>query len=453
MPRTPPPRAAVILAAGQGTRMKSPLPKVLHPVGGRTMLDRAIDAAEQLGCERIVVVVGVHSPAVGEHVRNRLGDGAIAVQDPPLGTGHAVRAAGDALAGFEGDVLITYADVPLLEAAAIEPLFDLRSRGADLAVLGFEAADPAGYGRLIVSDAGELLRIVESRDASAAERAVRTCNSGVMAASAERLFRLLARVTNANAKGEYYLTDVVGLARDEGLRTGVALASEAEVMGVNAQSELAEAERLFQTRTRSRLMAQGVAMTAPETVWFSWDTTIEGGVRIEPNVIFGPGAHIEAGAVIRAFSHIEGARVAAGARIGPYARLRPGAEIGPDAHIGNFVEVKNVKVGAGAKANHLAYLGDGEIGANANIGAGTIFCNYDGFDKARTIVGEGAFVGSNSSLVAPVTIGKGAYVGSGSVISADVAPDSLALERGPQVQKAGWGARFRAMKSQRKARK
>jgi bifunctional UDP-N-acetylglucosamine pyrophosphorylase/glucosamine-1-phosphate N-acetyltransferase len=445
-------RACVILAAGQGTRMKSPLPKVLHPVGGRAMLDRAIDAAEALGCERIVVVVGAHSPQVGEHVVKRLGEGSTALQDPPLGTGHAVLAAKDALKGFAGDVLITYADVPLLGAAAIEPLFAPRQEGVEVAVLGFEARDPGAYGRLILGPGRELLSIVEAKDASAAELAVRACNSGVMVAPSDLMFELLGKVGNANAKGEYYLTDVVGLAREAGRSTGAAFASEEDVMGVNSQSELAEAEALFQARTRTRLMAEGVSMTAPETVFFSADTEVEGGVRIEPNVVFGPKVKVESGAVIRAFSHLEGCVVRRGALVGPFARLRPGADIGADAHIGNFVEVKNVKVGEGAKANHLSYLGDGEVGARANIGAGTIFCNYDGFEKAKTLVGAGAFVGSNTSLVAPVSIGAGAYVGSGSVVTKDVPTDALVLERSAQVEKPGWAARFRESKHAKKAK-
>jgi bifunctional UDP-N-acetylglucosamine pyrophosphorylase/glucosamine-1-phosphate N-acetyltransferase len=446
-------RAAVILAAGQGTRMRSPTPKVLHRVGGRMLLDRAIDAAEGLGCSRIVVVAGAHSPQVADHAKARLDAGSVAIQDPPLGTGHAVRAAESALAGFSGDVVITYADTPLLDAEAVAPLFDARAKGADLAVLGFEAADPGPYGRLVRDHDGSLLRIVEAKDATPEELLIAASNSGVLAASAPLLFDLLSQVTNQNAKGEYYLTDVVGLARKRGLKVAAAFAPEAKVMGVNAQGELAVAESQFQWRRRSALLESGVCMTAPETVFFSWDTQIAPGVTIEPHVVFGPGVTVEAGAVIRAFCHLEGAHVRAGALIGPYARLRPGADIGEDAHIGNFVEVKKVAVGKGAKANHLAYLGDGSVGAGANIGAGTIFCNYDGFDKHFTEVGEGAFVGSNSALVAPVTIGAGAYVGSGSVVTRNVSPDALALERSQQVEKPGWAAKFRALKREsRKAK-
>ena len=437
-------RAAVILAAGQGTRMRSPLPKVLHEVGRRTLLDRAIDAAQAAGCARVVVVCGPHAPAVRARVEARLGADAVAVQDPPLGTAHAVRAAQGALAGFDGDVLVTTADAPLLDAQAIAPLFAARQAGADLAVLGFEAADPGAYGRLILHADGALERIVEAKDATVDELLVSTCNSGVLAASAALLFDLLAGVGCDNAKGEYYLTDVVGLARARGLRVLAAMAEEARVLGVNSQAELAAAEAVFQRGRRLELMAAGVAMPAPETVMLAWDTAVAPGARIEPNVVFGEGVGVAAGAVIGAFSWLERASVGEGALVGPYARLRPGAVVGPRAHVGNFVELKNASLGEGAKANHLAYLGDGDVGPGANIGAGVIFCNYDGYAKHRTTVGEGAFVGSNSALVAPVTVGAGAYVGSGSVVTRDVAPDALALERSPQVDKPGWAATFRA---------
>jgi bifunctional UDP-N-acetylglucosamine pyrophosphorylase/glucosamine-1-phosphate N-acetyltransferase len=440
-------RAAVILAAGQGTRMKSPTPKVLHKVAGRAMLDLAIDAAEQLGCDRIVVVVGAHSPEVGAHVVKRLGEGAVAVQDPPLGTGHAVLAAKDALASYSGDVVVTYADCPLLTAAAIEPLFDLHDTGADVAVLGFEAADPGAYGRLILGPDGELHRIVEAKDATQHEKAIRACNSGVMAADAALLFDLLQRVGNDNAKGEYYLTDVVGLAVAAGLSAQATFAPEESVMGVNSQGELAQAEAAFQHHRRRQLMADGVTLVAPDTVHLSFDTEIAGGAVVEPYVVFGPRVRVEPGAVIRAFSHLEQAIVRSGAIVGPYARLRPGADIGPNAHVGNFVEVKNVKVGEGAKLNHLTYVGDGSIGPRANLGAGTIFCNYDGFDKYQTHVGADAFIGSDTALVAPVTVGDGAYTGTGSVITEDVPPGALALGRSRQVIKEGWALAFRASKT------
>ncbi len=442
------PRAAIILAAGQGTRMKSPLPKVLHPVGHRAMLDHAIDAAQALGCERIVVVVGTHSPQVRDHVEARLGEGAIAVQDPPLGTGHAVRAAETALAGFEGEVVVTYGDVPLLKAADIAPVFG----GSGVTVIGFEARDPGAYGRLVM-DGDTLSAITEAKEASAEVLAITTCNSGVMAAPASLLFSLLAEVTNANAKSEYYLTDVVELARKRGAPTRAVMAGEDAVMGVNAQSELAQAEALFQSVQRDAMLAAGVTMSAPDTVHFAWDTQVGAGTVIEPFVVFGPGAKVAEGARIRSFSHVEGASVATGAEVGPYARLRPGADLGPDVKVGNFVEVKNVRMARGAKANHLSYLGDGTVGAGANIGAGTIFCNYDGFNKARTEVGEGAFVGSNSALVAPVRIGAGAIVGSGSVIVEDVPDDAMALGRGRQVNKPGAGSAFRATAKAKKAAK
>jgi bifunctional UDP-N-acetylglucosamine pyrophosphorylase/glucosamine-1-phosphate N-acetyltransferase len=431
-------RAAIILAAGQGTRMKSPLPKVLHPVGQRAMLDHAIDAAEGLGCERIVVVVGDHSPQVRAHVEKRLGAQAVAVQDPPLGTGHAVRAAEQALAGFDGDVVVTYGDVPLLKAADIAPVFG----GEGVTVIGFEARDPGAYGRLVI-EGDTLVAITEAKEASPEVLALTACNSGVMAAPAAVLFPLLAQVTNHNAKGEYYLTDVVELARKAGHPTRAVFADEDAVMGVNAQSELAQAEALFQKVQRETFLAAGVTMSAPDTVHFAWDTQVGGGTVIEPFVVFGPGAVIEGGARIRSFSHVEGARVASGAEVGPYARLRPGADLAEGVKVGNFVEVKNVTMEKGAKANHLAYLGDGAVGAGANIGAGTIFCNYDGFNKARTELGAGAFVGSNSSLVAPVVIGAGALVASGSVITEDVPADALAFGRARQTLKPGAAAVFR----------
>ncbi|HTX49043.1 MAG TPA: bifunctional UDP-N-acetylglucosamine diphosphorylase/glucosamine-1-phosphate N-acetyltransferase GlmU [Caulobacteraceae bacterium] len=444
------PRAAVILAAGQGTRMKSPTPKVLHRVGGRALIDHAIDVAEGLGCRRIVVVLSAGAPEVRRHVAERLGEGAVAIQDPPLGTGHAVLAAKAALADFDGEVVVTLADSALLTPEAVAPLFDLRAAGADVAVLGFHATNPLGYGRLIVQG-DRLIRIVEEREASPQERTVSACNSGVLAAHAGLLFELLGKVGAANAKGEYYLTDVVGIAAKAGKSVRAAFAKEEVFQGVNSQAELAVAEAAFQRRRRTELMEAGVTLTAPETVFVSWDTEIGPGVLVEPDVVMAPGVRIETGAVIRSFSHLEGAVVRSGAIVGPFARLRPGADIGEDAHIGNFVEVKKVAVGKGAKANHLAYLGDGSVGAGANIGAGTIFCNYDGFDKYDTHVGEGAFIGSDTALVAPVRVGAGAYTGSGSVITEDVASDALALARGRQVEKPGWAAAFREKKRRERA--
>ena len=441
-----PERAAVILAAGQGTRMRSPTPKVLHRVGGRMMIDCAIDVAQAVGCVRIVVIVGAGSPDVGAHVRARLGEGSTAVQDPPLGTGHAVLAAKAALDDFKGDVLVINGDCPLLRKDDLQPLFDLRKDGAALAILGFEPVDPLLYGRVVMGRGDAVERIVEARDATPEELGQRVCYAGMLCAEKARLFDWLARTTNDNAKGEYYLTQVVALASEDAAPVRAAIAPESAVMGCDTPMQLAQAERVFQERRRSELLAAGVGLIAPETVHVAWDTHIEAGVIVEPYVVFAPGVRVENGAVIRAFSHLEGAHVRAGALIGPYARLRPGADIGEDAHIGNFVEVKKVQVGRGAKANHLAYLGDGRVGAGANIGAGTIFCNYDGFDKHFTDVGSGAFIGSNSALVAPVSVGDGAYIGSGSVVTKDVAADALALERGQQVEKPGWAARFRSIK-------
>jgi bifunctional UDP-N-acetylglucosamine pyrophosphorylase/glucosamine-1-phosphate N-acetyltransferase len=432
--------------------MKSAIPKVLHKVGGRTLLDRVIDTVEATGCERIVVVVGAGPSAVRDLVVRRLGEGAVAVQDPPQGTGHAVMAAREALAGFDGDVLVTNGDCPLLTPADLEPLFQLRGEGVDLALLGFEPADALLYGRMATMADGRVSRIVEPKDASPAELAIRTCYAGMLCADKGKLFGWLDRTDNKNAKGEYYLTQIVALADADKAVTKAAIVPESAVMGCDTPMQLSQAERIFQDRERARFLAEGVAMLAPETVHFSFDTQIAAGVTVEQFVVFAPGVTVETGAVIRAFSHLEGAVVRSGALIGPYARLRPGADIGEEAHIGNFVEVKKVAVGKGAKANHLSYLGDGTVGAGANIGAGTIFCNYDGFDKHDTHVGEGAFVGSNSSLVAPVTIGAGAYTGSGSVITRSVAPDALALERGQQVEKPGWAARFRAAKLAKKGK-
>ncbi len=449
--QTKPARAAVIMAAGKGTRMRSPTPKVLHKVGGRTILDRVIDAVQAAGCETIVVVVGDHSPSVGEHVRARLGPGAVAVQSEPLGTGHAVMAAEAALADFEGQVLVANGDCPLLDAADLEPLFKLTACGdAALSVLGFDAADPANlYGRMIRGANGHLLRIVEEKDATPEQRAVRACNAGMMVAEKTSLFGWLKRVKNTNAKGEYYLTDIVGLAVGDGQVVKVSFSPESSVMGTDTAIMLSQAEAHFQRRMRTRFLAEGVGMVAPDTIYFSWDTQVAPGAIIEQFVVFGQGVKVEEGALIRAFSHLEYCYVQEAAVVGPYARLRPGADIGRGAHVGNFVEVKNVTIGPGAKANHLAYLGDGSVGAGANIGAGVIFCNYDGFGKYETHVGAGAFIGSDSALVSPVRIGAGAYVGSGSVITEDVSADALGLGRARQVEKLGWATAFRAKMADR----
>ncbi len=392
------------------------------------------------------MVVGDHSPGVRDLVVRRLGEGAVAVQDPPLGTGHAVLAAKDALADFEGDVLVTNGDCPLLQPADLDPLFAMRAAGAPLALLGFKPADGLLYGRMICGADGHVLRIVEPKDASPEELAVKACYAGMLCADRRQLFDWLGRLTNTNSKGEYYLTEVVAIAASEEKIVRAHIAPESAVMGADTPMQLAQAEAIFQARARAHFLAEGVAMLAPDTVHFAWDTQIAAGAQIEQFVVFAPGVSVETGAVIRAFSHLEGAKVGPGALVGPYARLRPGADIGEDVHIGNFVEVKKVRLGKGAKANHLSYLGDGTVGAGANLGAGTIFCNYDGFDKWDTHIGEGAFIGSNTAIVAPRTIGAGAMTGSGTVVTQDVPPDALALERAETVIKEGWAARFRAKK-------
>ncbi|MEH3036771.1 MAG: bifunctional UDP-N-acetylglucosamine diphosphorylase/glucosamine-1-phosphate N-acetyltransferase GlmU [Sphingomonas adhaesiva] len=435
------PVAIVVLAAGKGTRMKSDLHKVLHPIAGRPMLLHLLASAATLSPAKTVVVVGAGREQVETAVAP-LG-AQIAHQAEQLGTGHAVMQAEDALAAFEGDVLILYGDVPLVSPATMRAMLE-RLHAADappVVVLGFRPADPAAYGRVIVTPGTDRVeRIVEFKDASPAERAETLCNSGLMAARGRDLFALLKRLGNDNAAGEYYLTDIVALA-------GGAAAIEvdaAEVAGVNSRAELAAVEASWQQARRAQAMADGASLVAPDTVWFSHDTVLGRDVIVGPNVVFGPGVTVADGVTIHAFSHLEGAEVASGAEVGPYARLRPGAVLEAKAKVGNFVEVKKARLGAGAKANHLSYIGDADVGAKANIGAGTITCNYDGFFKYRTVIGEGAFVGSNSALVAPVTIGAGAIVAAGSVVVREVADDSLALARGRQEERPGWAARFRA---------
>jgi bifunctional UDP-N-acetylglucosamine pyrophosphorylase/glucosamine-1-phosphate N-acetyltransferase len=443
----------VILAAGKGTRMKSALPKVMHEVGGRPMMDWSIALAREVGCARIVAVVHPSQDVLIAHLKAHHPDVGIAFQDPPQGTGHAVGCAEEALAGFEGELAVLYGDSPLVPAPVIEDLFGKVAGGAGLGVLGFEAADPGLYGRLITNAAGDLEAIVEAREATPEQLRVRICNSGVMAGRARDMFRLLQKITNTNAKGEYYLTDLVGLARAEGGRCALVTASEDDLIGCDSKADLAEAEGIFQARRRIALMDAGVTLVAPETVFFAHDTALAADVVVEPHVVFAPGVTVAAGARIRAFSHLEGAVVGEECEIGPYARLRPGTVLGRGVKVGNFVETKNTAMGDGAKANHLAYLGDGSIGAGANIGAGTIFCNYDGFLKHQTNIGAGAFVGSNSALVAPVSIGDGAYVGSGSVITRDVPGDALSVARAPQMTREGWARTFRTKKAAEKAAK
>ena len=447
------PIAAIILAAGKGSRMKSDLHKVLHPIAARPMLLHLIDAVQTLSPDRIVVVTGAGRDQVEKAVAP-LGIGT-ALQAEQLGTGHAVLQARDALAGFDGDVLILYGDVPLVSATTMQRMID-RLHAPDApatVVLGFRPADPAAYGRIIADADGRIGKMVEYKDASPDERAVTLCNSGLMAARAADLFALLARVGNDNAAGEYYLPDVVMLAASDGRPSAVIETDADEVAGVNSRAELAGVERRWQQRRRAQAMADGATLIAPDTVWFAHDTRIGRDVVIEPHVVFGPDVSVADGVTIHAFCHIEGTTIANGATVGPYARLRPGTVLGEGAKIGNFVETKKAVLGPGAKANHLSYLGDATIGANANIGAGTITCNYDGFFKYQTIIGAGAFIGSNSALVAPVSIGAGAIVAAGSVVTRDVSADALALVRPDQTEKPGWAASFRAAMTARKARK
>lgn len=426
--------------------MKSALPKVLHEVGGRAMLDWAIAAAADTGAARTIIVTGAHSPVVGEHAAKALGPNASVIQDPPLGTAHAVRAAEQAMAGFDGDVVILYGDAPFVPVERIEAMFALRAEKGGLVVLGFEARDPTGYGRLLLAADGSVERIVEQKDATAQERAVKLCNSGVLCADARTLFKLLAQVKNENAKGEFYLTDVVALGRAAGEQTNVVIGVEADTLGVNSKVELAAAEAGFQQRMRIAAMEAGVTLIDPATVYFSHDTQIAADVVIEPNVFFGKGVKIAKGARIKAFCHIEGAEIGEGANVGPSARLRPGTKLGPKVKIGNFVEIKNSTFGEKAQASHLTYVGDADIGARANLGCGTITCNYDGFDKYRTTIGEDAFIGSDTALVAPVTIGKGAYTGTGSVITKDVPDGALGVARARQANIEGWADKNRAKK-------
>jgi len=444
-------RAAIILAAGMGTRMKSALPKVMHAVAGRPILGHVIAAIRAAGVGRIVVVSApgmdaVRSFAAGQGAEN-------AIQDRQLGTGHAAASARTALAGFDGPVLINNGDMPLARPVMLaESLASAEKTG--LSLVAFRPRDPAAYGRVILADDGMLDRIVEFKDASEKQRAVDLCCAGTYsAANAQKFFDWASRLRNDNAQKEYYLPEVPLIAKDDGVRCAVTIADEVDVMGVNSRAELAEAEAQMQRRLRAVLLDAGVGMVAPETVFLCHDTIVEADAMIGPFVVFGPGVVVRGGAQIKAFSHLEGAEVGARAAVGPYARLRPGAIIEEDVHIGNFVEVKNTRVEKGAKANHLTYLGDARVGAGANIGAGTITCNYDGFDKHFTDIGAGAFIGSNTALVAPVKIGDGVYVGAGSVITKDVSADALAVTRAEQREIKGWAEKFRMRKRAEKAAK
>lgn len=445
------PVAAIILAAGKGTRMKSDLHKVLHPIAGMPMLMHLLASVDVLAPAHKVVVVGSGKERLEAAL---MGTGCVlAVQEPQLGTGHAVQQAQDALAGFDGDVLILYGDVPLVSAGTMQRMID-RLNEADAppaVVLGFRPDDPGAYGRIVSEDGRNIANMVEFKDASEAERAIGLCNSGLMAVRAGDLFALLAKVGNDNAAGEYYLPDIVMVAMKQGRVSAVIETGVDEVTGVNSRAELAAMEATWQDRRRQQAMDDGATLIAPETVWFAHDTVIGRDVVIEPNVFFGPGVTIADGVTVHGFSHIEGATIGVGAQIGPFARLRPGAVLEEKSKVGNFVEMKKARLGKGAKANHLTYLGDADVGAGANIGAGTITCNYDGFLKYRTEIGAGAFIGSNSALVAPVTIGEGAIVAAGSVVTADVHADALVIARGSQEVKPNWAKRFREVMTAKKA--
>lgn len=447
------PLAIVVLAAGKGTRMKSDLHKVLHPIAGRPMLEHLLESAAALAPERQVVVAG-HGR---EQLEKALGSrAAIAVQEPQLGTGHAVQQAEGALADFTGDVLILYGDVPFVSTATMRAMID-RLHADDspaVVVLGFEPEDPLQYGRVLAHDDGRIAMMVEYKDATEEQRACRLCNSGLMAVKSADLFDLLARVGNDNAQGEYYLVDIVNVATLEGRACAVIVTPDPdEVGGINSRGELAEAESRWQAKRRIAAMADGATLIAPETVFFAWDTRLGRDVTIEPNVVFSPGVTVADNVVIHAFSHLEGATLESGVAIGPYARLRPGAVLRKGAKVGNFVEVKNAELGEGAKANHLTYVGDAIVGAKANLGAGTITCNYDGYFKHRTVIGERAFIGSNSALVAPVKIGADAIVAAGSTVTRDVADGELRLVRGEQLVKPGWADRFHDAMKKKKSEK
>jgi bifunctional UDP-N-acetylglucosamine pyrophosphorylase/glucosamine-1-phosphate N-acetyltransferase len=433
---------SVILAAGEGTRMKSALPKVLHPIAGLPMVAHVVKAARRDEATEVAVVVGREADTVREAVLPFAPEAEVFLQSERLGTAHAVLAAREKIARGYDDVLVVFGDTPLVQAEALADLRAELAKGAAVVVMGFRAPDPTGYGRLIEEN-GALVAIREERDAGAAERAIDFCNGGLMAIAGAHALPLLDAVKNDNAKGEYYLTDIVEIAAGQGLKVVATEAPYENVLGINNRLELSEAEAIWQRRRRRELMLDGVSMLDPDSVHLSHDTEIAPDAVLEPNLFFGPGVKISAGARIRAFSHLEKAIVGENAEIGPFARLRPGAQIGTKAKVGNFCEVKNAVVDAGAKVNHLSYVGDAHVGAKANLGAGTITCNYDGYAKHHTEIGAGAFVGTNTSLVAPVTIGEGAYIASGSVITANVPDDALAFGRARQENKEGLGRRLR----------
>ncbi|WP_187428697.1 Bifunctional protein GlmU [Roseobacter fucihabitans] len=442
--------ALVILAAGKGTRMNSDLPKVMHPLAGAPLFVHAMQAGASLAPDHTVVVAGHGADMVRRAALAHDETAQVVEQTEQLGTAHAAAQARAALAGFDGTAIVLFGDTPFVRPATLEQMVAAQV-DSDVVILGFEAADPGRYGRLVMQ--GEHLeRIVEFKDATSSERAIPLCNSGVIACHAATLFDLIDAVENDNAAGEYYLTDIVALARAKGLNASVVRCEESETLGINTRAELAGAEAAFQRRARALAFEDGVTMPAPETVHFAFDTVIGRDTVVEPNVVFGPGVTVESGVTVRAFSHLEGCHVARGAVVGPYARLRPGTELSENTRVGNFVEIKNARIGENSKVNHLSYIGDATLGRSTNVGAGTITCNYDGVMKHHTVIGDNAFIGSNTMLVAPVQIGDGAMTGSGSVITSDVDADALALARAPQIEKPGRAAKLLQILKAKKAK-
>jgi bifunctional UDP-N-acetylglucosamine pyrophosphorylase / glucosamine-1-phosphate N-acetyltransferase len=430
----------IVLAAGQGTRMNSDLPKVLHMLGGAPLLHHAMATGRSLDPDRVVIVTGHGADTVSKAARAYDDTASIVLQAEQLGTAHAVAQAGPALADAPGDAAVLYGDTPFIRAETLEAMVAARD-AHDVVVLGFHAADPGRYGRLVT--AGDSLEaIVEYKDATNEQRGITLCNSGVMMANAATLFSLVAQVGNANAAGEYYLTDIIAIARAQGLTAGVVTCDESETLGINTRTELARAETLFQSRMRAEALDNGVTLTAPDTVFFALDTHIGRDATIGPNVIFGPGVTIESGAEVKGFCHLEGCHISRGAQVGPFARIRPGTELAEGVRIGNFVEIKNAIIEEGSKVNHLAYVADANVGEHVNIGAGVVTCNYDGVLKHRTTIGNRAFIGSDTMIIAPITIGAEAMTGSGSVITEDVPAGALALGRAKQVNKPGLALRL-----------
>jgi len=442
--------SVIILAAGKGTRMESDLPKVLHHLAGAPMLLHVMSSSATLEPERLVIIAGHGADAVGAVARDYSETAQVVLQSEQLGTGHAVSQAKSALADYTGDVIVLYGDTPFVRPETLQALLAAR-KTADIVVLGFQAANAGRYGRLVMQGSA-VSRIVEYKDASEQERAITFCNSGVICAKADVLFSLLEAVGNDNASKEYYLTDIVQLANDRNFSVAAVHCDEAETMGINSRAELAQAEASFQSRTRMEMMALGVSLTAPETVYFAYDTVLGRDSQVEPNVVFGPGVTVENGARIRAFSHLEGCHISSGAVVGPYARLRPGTELAENVRIGNFVEIKNARIEDGAKVNHLSYIGDANIGEASNIGAGTVTCNYDGVGKHHTEIGASVFIGSNTMLVAPVTVGDAAMTASGSVITKNVEPGALAIARSEQSNKPGLAVKLFAMLRRKKVK-